>query len=287
MPAPTPTSTHPTTPPHTSTPPKPPPTIALPRGGTHILGHYRVVAYYGGPDGPALGVLGSQSPDDIAGAIEDRAKQWEGGGLSVQPAMELIATVAQGGPGPDGDYSAPIDDDKVQRYLDVAHRNKMLLILDFQPGRGDFLPQVEHFSKFLTDPSVSVALDPEWKMSGDDVPGRVIGSSSSAGILAVRDYLSHLVAANHLPDKLLMVHQFTLSMLPDREHITPAKGIEIVFHADGFGTQAAKNNTWNTLDFPGRPYGTGFKLFLRQDTDMMGPDQVLARSPKPDVITYQ
>jgi hypothetical protein len=119
------------------------------------------------------------------------------------------------------------------------------------------------------------------------VPGRVIGSSSSDGILAVRDYLSHLVATKHLPDKLLMVHQFTLAMLPDRENITPAKGIEVVFHADGFGTQGAKNDTWNALHFPGRPYGTGFKLFLRQDTDMMGPDEVLARSPKPDVITYQ
>jgi hypothetical protein len=264
-----------------------PPALTLPRGGTKILGHYRVVAYYGGPDGPALGVLGSQSPEDIAGAIEDRAAQWAGRGLTVQPAMELIATVAQGGPGPDGDYSAPIDDAKVQRYLDVAHRNKMLLILDFQPGRGEFLPQVEHFAKFLADPSVSVALDPEWKMSGDEVPGRVIGSSSSTGILAVRDYLAHLVATKHLPDKLLMVHQFTLAMLPDRQHITPAKGIEIVFHADGFGTQGAKNDTWNALDFPGRPYGTGFKLFTKQDTDMMDPDEVLARSPKPDVITYQ
>jgi hypothetical protein len=285
----TPTSTSPT-PTHTTPASKPPPkpaTIALPRGGRQILGHYRVVAYYGGPDGPLLGVLGSESPDDIAGAIEDRAKQWAHRGLPVQPAMELIATVAQGGPGPDGDYSAPIDDEKVERYLQVAHRNKMLLILDFQPGRGDFLPQVEHFAKFLTDPAVSVALDPEWKMSGSEVPGKVIGSSPASGIVAVRDYLSGLVAAKHLPDKLLMVHQFTLAMLPDRQNITPAKGIEIVFHADGFGTQAAKNNTWNALHFPGRPYGTGFKLFLRQDTDMMGPDQVLARSPEPDVITYQ
>jgi hypothetical protein len=232
-------------------------------------------------------VLGSEPPDRIASAIEQRAQQWAGHGLPVQPAMELIATVAQGGPGPDGLYSAPIADSAVQQYLDVAHRNKMLLILDFQPGRGEFLPQVEHFAQFLTDPSVEVALDPEWKMSAGEVPGRVIGSSSAASVLAVRDYLSRLIAAHHLPDKLLMVHQFTLAMLPDREHITPAKGVEIVFHADGFGTQSAKNATWNGLNFPGRPYGTGFKLFLRQDTDMMGPAQVLDRRPVPDVITYQ
>jgi hypothetical protein len=123
-------------------------------------------------------------------------------------------------------------------------------------------------------------------MSGE-VPGQVIGSSTSPDILAVRDYLAGVVARHHLPDKLLMVHQFTLQMLPDRQLITPRKGIEIVFHADGFGTQAAKNNTWHGLDFPGRPYGTGFKLFTKQDTDMMTPDEALDRSPEPDVITYQ
>ena len=78
--------------------------------------------------------------------------------------MELIATVAQGSAGPDGDWSDPIPLDTVQHYLDVAHANKMLLILDIQPGQGQFLPQVQYFAKFLSDPSVSIALDPEWKM---------------------------------------------------------------------------------------------------------------------------
>ena len=126
-------------------------------------------------------------------------------GLPVQPAMELIATVAQGSPGPDGDYSAAIPDEDVQRYLDVAHAHHMLLVLDFQPGRGQFLPQVQHFARFLTDPAVSVALDPEWKMGPGEKPGNVIGSSTSPDILAVRDYLSHLVATKHLPDKLLVI----------------------------------------------------------------------------------
>src|SRR6478752_7443053 len=70
-------------------------TSQLPQGGTQILGHYRVVAYYGG----ALGVLGSKPPRLIADDIIARAQAWRGYGLPVQPAMELIATVAQGSPG--------------------------------------------------------------------------------------------------------------------------------------------------------------------------------------------
>ncbi|MGI8759792.1 MAG: hypothetical protein ACR2LF_00500 [Jatrophihabitantaceae bacterium] len=259
----------------------------LPRGGRTILGTYRIVAYYGGPDGPALGVLGSQAPEQIAATIADRAEEYASFGKKLQPAMELIASVAQGGPGPDGRYSETIPVADVQRYLDVAHEHKMLLILDFQPGRGEFLPQVQYFERFLRDPSVSVALDPEWKMGPGEVPGTVIGSSSASSINAVGRYLAGIVAAQHLPDKLMIVHQFRLLMLPDRDQISQQKGIELVFHADGFGSQSEKLATWHALAFPGRPDGAGFKLFLRQDTDLMTPAQVMALRPQPDVVTYQ
>jgi hypothetical protein len=259
----------------------------LPRGGRTLLGHYRVVAFYGGPDGPALGVLGSAPPDEIAAAIDRRARAFAGFGLPVQPAMELIATVAQAGPGPDGRYSRPVDHDQVEGYLAAAHRHRMLLILDFQPGRDDFLRQVTRFADIIGDPSVAVALDPEWKMGPGQVPGAVIGSATATDVDAVRDWLARLVARKHLPDKLLLVHQFTARMLTHRGAITPVPGVEIAFHADGFGTPTAKLDTWRQLAFPGRPYGAGFKLFLRQDPHLMTPAQVMALRPTPDIITYQ
>jgi hypothetical protein len=296
---PTPTMTHP--PPHPTPPPRPTtsarptttaapapaPRLSLPRGGFTILEHYRLVAYYGAYGTAQLGVLGSADPVDIADDIAARAADYAPYGEPVYPTMELIATVARATPGADGRYSTPVPADVVERYLDVAHSHKMLLLLDIQPGRGEFLPQVELFEQFLRDPSVSVALDPEWKVGPGQVPATVIGSSSASSVEAVADYLSGLVARYHLPDKLLMVHEFTLPMLPDRQAITPRPGVEIAFHADGFGGQSAKLATWERLAFPGRPYGTGFKLFLTQDTDLMSPEQVMALHPRPDVVTYQ
>ncbi|MDT4944652.1 MAG: hypothetical protein QOH14_1385 [Pseudonocardiales bacterium] len=264
----------------TSTAPPPP-------GPGGILGRYRVVAYYGGPSGPGLGVLGTGPPDEMAKQIEQRAKAFARFGRPVLPAMELIATVAQAAPGKDGSYSKPIPTAVIARYLAAAHRHHMLLILDFQPGRAEFLPQVRAVAQYLVDPSVSVALDPEWKMGPGKVPGKVIGSASAASVNAVSRYLAGIVVRNHLPDKLLLVHQFRLPMLPDRDRIAPSGGIEIVFHADGFGTQRAKLATWHKLAFPGRPFGTGFKLFLRQDVRMMTAAQAMAVRPTPDVITYQ
>jgi hypothetical protein len=282
-------SPHPSTsaPPTTAATLAPPPRLSLPRGGFTILGRYRLVAYYGAYGTAQLGVLGSTDPDDIADDIAARAADYAPYGEPVYPTMELIATVARATPGADGRYSTPVAADVVQRYADVAHSHKMLLLLDIQPGRGEFLPQVELFEQFLRDPSVSVALDPEWKVLPGQVPATVIGSSSAGSVEAVADYLSGLVARYHLPDKLLMVHEFTPPMLPDRQAITPRPGVEVVFHADGFGGQSAKLATWQRLAFPGRPYGTGFKLFLTQDTDLMSPEQVMGLQPRPDVVTYQ
>src|SRR4051812_42634564 len=73
----------------------PPPPAPLPRGGTKTLGHYGVVAYYGAAGAPVLGVLRTTSPERAAHAVIERAKPFAGYPLPVQPAMELLATVAQ------------------------------------------------------------------------------------------------------------------------------------------------------------------------------------------------
>ncbi|MHA3700564.1 hypothetical protein ACXR2U_00135 [Jatrophihabitans sp. YIM 134969] len=277
-----PTSTAPTT-----TAPAPPPPPQLPRGGRTIFPSHRVVAYYGGPDGPALGVLGEADPDTVAAQIEQRATEWAPYGRQLQPAMELIATVASPCTPSAPLCTRPVPDAAIQRYLDAAHRHKMLLILDFQPGRGEFLPQVQAVEKYLVDPSVSVALDPEWKLGPNEFPIQTIGSSSAASVNAVVDYLSALVTRNRLPDKLLVVHQFRTDMLPDRQNIKTAYGVENVVHADGFGPPSQKLATWNALAIPNPPFHTGFKLFLDEDTDIMSPAQVMALTPQPDLITYQ
>jgi hypothetical protein len=116
---------------------------------------------------------------------------------------------------------------------------------------------------------------------------QVIGSSSAASVNAVAHYLSTLVRSNKLPDKLLVVHQFTLSMLPDRGNILRMPGVETVFHADGFGSQQTKIEVYRGLAFPGPPFRAGLKLFLTQDRDLMSPRQVMSLRPQPDIVTYQ
>lgn len=293
-PRPTPRPTSKPKPKPTSVPPPPPTARAivaeLPRGGTTILPRYRVVTFYGVGGSPTLGILGAGTPDQAAAAVEARAAAYASYGRPVQPAMELIATVALGSPGPNGDYSSAGDPASVSAFLAVAKRHKQLLILDFQPGRSEFLPQVQRFAPFLLDPNVGVALDPEWKVGPGQRPGGGrIGSSSAASINAVGAYLSALVRAHNLPQKLFVVHQFNLAMLPDRGNIVRYPGLATVIHADGLGPTVTKVNVYRQLGIPAPPFFAGFKAFFNRafDPTLMSPAQIMALRPRPDLISYE
>lgn len=258
----------------------------LPLGGRSIFPAYRVVAYYGSSSGDSLGVLGKGTPRQAAAAIEKTARGYAPFGRTVQPAMELIVTVAQASAGKDGTYSQRLSDESVQRYLAVAKAHKMLLILDFQPGRGEFLPQVKGFEKFLRDPAVGVALDPEWKIGPGQKPAQVIGHSSAASINVVSAYVAGIVKSQALPEKLFVVHQFSASMLPDRSRIVHRPGLATVLHADGNGTPKLKKAVFQQLAFP-KPFHIGFKLFFTKDSRLMTPAETMRLAPQPDLVTYQ
>lgn len=248
---------------------------------------HRVVAYYGAADVPAMGILGHAPPATILPKLLRQAQAYARYGEPVIPAFELIAVVAQRAPGNAGAYSAPIDGTTVQRYLDEIRRAHGLLIVDIQPGRASFLPYVKRYERFLRQPDVSLALDSEWSMGPDQVPGDEIGSTNAATVNAVSAYLAALVERYRLPQKLLIVHQFTSDMIERRDEVRMRRGLAIVFHIDGFGSRAGKLSKYRFLA-AGRHGGfIGIKLFYTQDIDMFSASEVMHFSPRPDLITYQ
>jgi hypothetical protein len=268
---------------------KPAPPKLLPRGGRTVLPGHLVVAYYGiiGTSN-ILGQTGD--PEADAAGVERRAHLYVHlVHQPVQPAFELVTTIATPSPGGAGTYSSPIATATVARYLRAAHRHKLLLILDFQPGRGEFLPGVRRYRRFLLDPAVGVALDPEWKLQQDEVPDQVIGSSSAASINAVSSYLSQLVTVYRLPQKLFVVHEFRTSELPDREHILFRTGLATVLQMDGLGPVATKLDAYRQVMRGALGFNPGFKLFLRPTDDpvLLSPPEVLALHPRPEYISYQ
>src|SRR4051812_34830460 len=268
--------------------PLPRPLRQLPRGGRRIFPTYLVVAHYGTAGTGALGVLGEGTPQQAAARlVRAAAPSARASGRRVLPAFELISTIAQRSPGADGTYSTYIADADVARYLAAARRVRAILVLDLQPGRASFLTQAKHYEKFLRQPDVGLALDPEWKLTPSQLPLRQIGATNAAAINEVSSYVSRLTVSNGLPEKLFVVHQFRQFMIPDRERVVPRQGLAVVVHLDGFGTPRVKRDVYAALSLKTGPLHNGLKLFIDEDSHMFSPYEAMAIRPRPELITYQ
>jgi hypothetical protein len=262
----------------------------LPRGGRRILPRFRVVAYYGAPQDAELGELGIGTPDRAARKLARQARPYARPGRPVLPAFELIATVAAGAPGENGDYSHRQTPATIRRYLRAARRHRALLLLDVQPGRAPFMREVRALRRFLAEPDVSLALDPEWSMAPGQVPGRQIGSTDAGTVNEVSRYLARIVKQRDLPQKLLVVHRFTPGMIRQEEALERDPGVALVVNVDGFGTQPvkiAKYREFTRDSRAARVRSNGFKLFYHEDTGLMSPRRVLRMKPQPDLVVYE
>ena len=114
----------------------------LPRGGRRLFPDFRVVALYGNPRAAELGELGIGTPTRAGIKLENQARPYARKTRPVLPAMELIATIATAAPGPRGDHREPMPDSMIARYHRAARKMKALLILDIQPGRAKFGPDI-------------------------------------------------------------------------------------------------------------------------------------------------
>jgi len=175
----------------------------------------------------------------------------------------------------------------IRRYLKAARKAKALLILDIQPGRSDFFTETKRLRKWLKEPDVGLALDPEWRMSAGQVPGQVIGRVGSREVNATTAWLDQLVTKYKLPQKLLLVHEFTDDMVPEAE-LKPRQGLAYVLNVDGFGGQALKIAKYKSFAAQAGEFRRGFKLFYHEDTKpMMTAAQVMRLQPRPDVVVYE
>ena len=91
-----------------------------------------------------------------------------------------------------------------------------------------------------------------------------------------------------MPQKLVVIHQFTDDMVKNKENLKVHRNIDLVLNADGFGTPSAKISKYRELA-PSRSSGInpGFKLFYEEDTNLMSPSQVMGLEPQPKFVVYE
>lgn len=258
------------------------------RHPSSVLDTHLLVTWYGNPWTGRMGILGRLEGSALAAGLRRQADAYAA--VTRKPvirAYELVAVVAQAEPGRDGRYRRRESREVIDRMLQAARAAGFKLILDVQTGRSTVLSELTFLAPYLQEPDVYLALDPEFSMGTDGVPGRRIGEMRANEVNDAIAVLEYLQKRYHLPPKVLMVHQFTTGMLPDKEKIWNSSVLDIVLAVDGFGSPALKRNTYGAVLRQHSLAFSGFKLFYIQDTDLLQPAQVLALTPPPAVIIYQ
>jgi len=245
----------------------------------------QILSFYGNPYTEHLGILGELEPDALVARLRELAATYDAANKlrGVQPAFHMITSTAQPNPGNEGLYVLHVDEDTIQEWVDLACRERLLIFLDLQIGRNTLDAEIARIQKFLALPNVHLALDPEFAMHGDEVPGEVIGGFDADEVNHAQALLDDIIRENNLPDKVLIVHQFQDNMIQRPEALEDYPRVRMIVDMDGFGEPAAKVAKYKTFAQPAEY--SGIKLFFKQDQPNMTPAEVLKL--RPDLVIYQ
>lgn len=307
-PTPTPTDTPTTTPTDTPTPEPPtlPPPVPTEESGASeeftpaldcsagpapppsAIAGRRLVAYYGTPLGPGLGILGRYDMATTLQLLSEQAQAYR----ELDPCTEvvlvfhMVTTIADAYPGEDGDYSHRVPHETIRAWIDGIAAVGGLSVLDLQLGTGDLDTELSLIEPLVRLPTVNLAIDPEFIVGEGEIPGTNLGRADGETINHVQAWLNG-IAEQVGEQKILVIHQFNDRMMENKDVIQDYPLVNLVWDADGFGGQQGKIGDYNQYrNEPGFEYG-GIKLFYDHDVPLMTPAQVMALDPPPAYILYQ
>lgn len=259
-----------------------------------ILPKKRIVAYYGNPQSKRMGALGEYPKDEMLRRLKGEVVKWEKAdpSLTVQPALHLIAVVAQGDPGKSGKYRMIMPDHIVNMVYGWAKEAGAIMFIDIQTGHDDIRTILPRFEWILKNPDVHLGIDPEFNLiNSKKRPGTKIGTYDAADINYASGYLKDIVKKYNLPPKVFVIHRFTRNGVTNSKQIQLRPEVQMVMHMDGWGAPWLKRDSYKDYIVAEPVQFTGFKLFYHNDTKkgdpLMTPQDLLKLNPKPIYIQYQ
>jgi hypothetical protein len=281
-----------------------------------IMPSKRIVAFYGYPLEKRMGALGEflkRRPDTKDSATGKRiyggydtdsmlkrldlvVKEWNEAdpNTPVQPALHVVATVAQADAGRDGKYRSRIDSVVLEEVYSWAVKHNAILFVDIQIGGSTVESEVRRLMPWLIRPNVHLGLDPEFSMHYSReglAPGKKIGIMDAKEINWAIDTLNAIVNERKLPPKVLVIHRFTRQMVSNSSKIKLTPGVQVVMDMDGWGAPWLKFDSYSAYTVLEPVQFAGFKIFFHNDSKKGDPilsaREVLHLLPRPMYIQYQ
>lgn len=256
-----------------------------------ILPNKRIIAFYGNPLSKRMGVLGEYEPDDMLRRLDAEVAAWEEGDPStpVQPALHLIAVVAQAGPGRDGKYRLRMDSALIERVAGWAKQRDALVFLDLQVGLSTLHEELPRLRGFLSRPNFHLGIDPEFSMKNGGLPGKRVGTFDATDVNYASSFLADIVTEYKVPPKVFVIHRYTQRGLTNSSQITLDPRVQIVIHMDGFGSPRLKKGTYTAYVKSEPVQFAGWKQFFkaRNDNPRTTIAEILRLWPRPLYIQYQ
>ncbi len=245
-----------------------PPAMPAPLPGS-ILPAKRIIAFYGNPLSKRMGILGEFETSEMLQKLDREVAEWNrlDPKHPVQPALHLIAMVANPHPGPSGKYRTRMDSALIEKVYGWAKSRNALLFLDIQVGQSTVQAELPWLEKFLIRPDVHLGIDPEFSMKGGGIPGKRIGSYDAADINYTMRFLAGLVDKHKLPPKVLVVHRFTPKGLTNYKNVKLDPKVQFVMHMDGFGAPWLKRDSFYSYVKREPVQFAGWKQFTKTKND--------------------
>ncbi len=255
-----------------------------------LLKRNQMIVFYGSPISAGLGILGTFAPEDAAARVKAEADIYDsinGAGRGAFGAMDLIYSQVQSEPTENGLYLRYLSDETVQTYLSLAEKYDLQLILDLQIGRGDVVDEVRKTKRFLKNPRVHIAIDPEYAVGPQGIPLETPGQINADDLNRLQDYLTGLIAREQLPPKMVIIHQYLEETVVDGAATKTVPNVDLVLNMDAFGAAQEKNTKYQL--FAARPYATrsAFNIFFKLDEHVLSEEEAVHLNPSPDAIFYQ
>lgn len=263
--------------------------IASPERQSLLAGN-QILAFYGKPGAPSMGIVGEYSKEKLAPLLEGYAKLYNdvNGALGVVPAVYLIFGTCW----PEGEIGI-LKSSVVESYIEFAAERGWVVFLDHQLGKYGVEASVRSMLPYLRYPNVHLAIDPEWRTLK---PMQEIGSISGTELNEAQRIVDDYLRENDLPGiRMLVVHQFKPTMIRDSVSVRAGFDRVVLVHtADGFGSPELKKSAYAANARLANMPVKGFKLFFESkvvgagwDRPLMRPEEVIALDPMPLVVMYQ